>query len=228
MPFTVSIGSYCDHRHSKFNKYWSIIHGIMGMAAVLDPRYKLKFVELLFPVLYGEEKEKIEFQNLEGFVKTLFQEYESSVYGGSVPSSSSFGSSISSGHHVGFKNLLSDIASITRDGDESGGMSELDNYLKEKLLPKDMELDLLAFYPTLQRIAKDILAIPVSTVASESAFSTSGRLVSPHCIRLHLKTLEALMCAQKTEAYCCSVEFDYDVEEENTKESETTSLDDFI
>ena len=82
-------------------------------------------------------------------------------------------------------------------------MSELDNYLKEKLLPKDMELDLLAWwktngikYPTLQRIAKDILGIPVSTVASESAFSTSGRLVSPHRSRLHPKTLEALMCAQ--------------------------------
>ena len=62
---------------SKFNKYWSVIHEIMRMAAVLDPRYKLKFVELLLPVLYGEEKAKIEFQNLEGFVKTLFQEYES-------------------------------------------------------------------------------------------------------------------------------------------------------
>ncbi|KAL7596221.1 hypothetical protein Lser_V15G31442 [Lactuca serriola] len=172
-----------DQMVSKFNKYWFVIHGIMGMAAVLDPRYKLKFVELLLPMLYGEEKAKIELQNLESFVQTLFQEYESSVYGGSVPDSSSFGSSISSGNRVGFNKILSDIASITRDDDESGGMSELDNYLKEKLLPKDMEIDLLAWwktngikYPTLQRIAKDILAIPVSTVASESAFNTSGRL----------------------------------------------------
>nr|KAJ0227749.1 hypothetical protein LSAT_V11C100041260 [Lactuca sativa] len=112
-----------DQMLSKFNKYWSIIQWIMGMASALYPRYKIKFVELLFPVLYGEEKAKINFQNLEGFVKTWFQEYESShvsiksksqgVYGGSVPSSSSFGSSMSSGHHVGFKKLLSDIASIT-------------------------------------------------------------------------------------------------------------------
>nr|KAJ0197142.1 hypothetical protein LSAT_V11C700359350 [Lactuca sativa] len=239
-----------DQMVSKFNKYWSVIHGIMGMTAVLDPQYKLKFVELLLPVLYGEEKAKIEFQNLEAFVQTLFQEYESSnaskkrksesVYGGSVPGSSSFGSSISSGHRVGFKKLLSDIASITRDDDESGGMNELDNYLKEKLLPKDMELDLLAWWKT-NGIAKDILAIPVSTVASESTFSTSGRLVSPHRSRLHPKTLETLMCAQswllneiratcseETEAYCRSVEFDYDMEEENTKESGTTSLDDFV
>ncbi|CAI9283908.1 unnamed protein product [Lactuca saligna] len=131
------------------------------MATVLDPRYKLKFVELLLPVLYGEEKAKFEFQNLEGFVKTLFQEYESSNASkkrkSEVPSSSSFGSSISSGHRVGFKKLLSDIASITRDDDESGAT-----------------------------------------------------------------------CSEETEAYCRSVEFDYDVEEENTKESGTTSLDDFV
>ncbi|KAK9992708.1 hypothetical protein SO802_027693 [Lithocarpus litseifolius] len=51
-------------------------------------------------------------------------------------------------------------------------------------------------YPTLQRIARDILAIPMTTVASESAFSTSGRLLSPHRSRLHHDTLEALMCGQ--------------------------------
>ena len=51
-------------------------------------------------------------------------------------------------------------------------------------------------YPVLQTIARDILAIPVSTVASESTFSSSGRLVSPHCNRLYPKMIEALMCAQ--------------------------------
>ena len=61
---------------SKFDKYWSIIHGIMGMTAVLDPRYKLKFVELLMPALYGPEKAKNEFKILEGFVRTFFKEYE--------------------------------------------------------------------------------------------------------------------------------------------------------
>lgn len=45
------------------------------------------------------------------------------------------------------------------------------------------------------KMARDLLAIPVSTVASESAFSTSGRLISPHRSRLHPTTLEALMCA---------------------------------
>ena len=52
-------------------------------------------------------------------------------------------------------------------------------------------------HPTLQAIARDVLAIPVSTIAYESGFSTSGYIVSPHRSRLHPTTLEALMCARR-------------------------------
>ena len=64
---------------------------------------------------------------------------------------------------------------------------ELDHYLEDDLIPRTLDFDILAWwkangpnYPTLQQIARDILAIPISTVALESAFSTSGRLLSPH------------------------------------------------
>ncbi|KAF1897135.1 hypothetical protein Lal_00034837 [Lupinus albus] len=45
-------------------------------------------------------------------------------------------------------------------------------------------------------IAKDLLAIPISIVASESAFNTSGRFLTPHRSRLQPHTLEALICLQ--------------------------------
>jgi hypothetical protein len=38
--------------------------------------------------------------------------------------------------------------------------------------------------------------IPVTTVASESVFSTSGRIISPHRNRLAPNMVEALMCMQ--------------------------------
>jgi len=41
-------------------------------------------------------------------------------------------------------------------------------------------------------IARDILAISVSTVTFESAFSTSGRVVSPHRSRLHARSFDVL------------------------------------
>ncbi|KAF8408768.1 hypothetical protein HHK36_004837 [Tetracentron sinense] len=37
----------------KYDKYWLVIHGIMGVAAVLDPRYKMTLIEYYFPKLYG-------------------------------------------------------------------------------------------------------------------------------------------------------------------------------
>ncbi|GJW36626.1 zinc finger BED domain-containing protein DAYSLEEPER-like protein [Tanacetum coccineum] len=80
---------------------------------------------------------------------------------------------------------------------------EFDRYLEEGLEPRSPDFDILlwwklrgAKYPVMQAIARDILVIPVSSVASESAFSTSGRLISPHRSRLHPNTIEALMCAQ--------------------------------
>ena len=80
--------------------------------------------------------------------------------------------------------------------------SELDTYLEEddKTTP---DFDILMWwkvnrsrYPILSEIARDLLAILVSTVASESAFSAGGRFLSPHPSRLHPSTVEALMCTQ--------------------------------
>ena len=87
-------------------------------------------------------------------------------------------------------------------------ITELYHYLEEDVLPDNSQFDILLWwklngvkYPVLQIIARDILAIPVSTVASESVFSSSGRLVSPHRNRLHPKMIEALMCAQSINFY---------------------------
>jgi hypothetical protein len=51
-------------------------------------------------------------------------------------------------------------------------------------------------YHVLSRIARDILAIPVSTVSSESAFSTGGRVLDSFRSSLNPSTVEALICTQ--------------------------------
>ncbi|CAN0915353.1 Putative AC transposase [Linum grandiflorum] len=51
-------------------------------------------------------------------------------------------------------------------------------------------------YPTLQQIARDFVAVPITSVASESALSAGGRLLDPHRSRLHHSTVEAMMCAR--------------------------------
>ena len=75
----------------------------------------------------------------------------------------------------------------------------------ENLVPFNVEeeFDVLAWwkvnggnYPIFSQIARDILAIPVTTVAFEFAFSTGGRFVSPYHNRLYPSTLEDLMCSK--------------------------------
>ena len=51
-------------------------------------------------------------------------------------------------------------------------------------------------YPILSKMARDILAIPISTVAFENAFSTSGRILDAFRSSLSSKTVEALVCSQ--------------------------------
>lgn len=37
----------------KFDKYWGTIHEIMGVATVLDPRYKMELLEYYYEKMYG-------------------------------------------------------------------------------------------------------------------------------------------------------------------------------
>jgi hypothetical protein len=51
-------------------------------------------------------------------------------------------------------------------------------------------------YPVMSLLAKDVLAVPASTVPSESAFSTGGRIIDPLRCSPSTSTVEALICAR--------------------------------
>ena len=52
-------------------------------------------------------------------------------------------------------------------------------------------------FPVLSQLARDVLAIQVSSVASESAFSTSGRVLDPYRSCLTPYIVEVLLCTQQ-------------------------------
>ena len=64
-------------------------------------------------------------------------------------------------------------------------------------------MDILAFwkanqfrYPQLASMARDVLSIPISTVASESAFSMGGRIIDQYRSSLKPEVAEALLCTK--------------------------------
>nr|KAJ0189643.1 hypothetical protein LSAT_V11C800422610 [Lactuca sativa] len=137
----------------KFEKYWNVIHNVMSVATVLDPRYKLKLINYFFPKLYGEEA-RSEIMKIRNIITGLFEEYKKKhdeKRGTFLKRKCTT--------NLDFENMLSE--------DDGFEKTELDNYLAEKLLPNEESFDILMWW-------KDILAIPISTFASESTFSMSG------------------------------------------------------
>jgi len=82
--------------------------------------------------------------------------------------------------------------------------SELDTYLEKELVSfHEKNFDILQWwkrnsesYPTLAKMARDFLAVQVSSVASESAFSAAGRLTDHLRSSMSAETLEALICSK--------------------------------
>ncbi|CAL5193869.1 unnamed protein product [Lathyrus oleraceus] len=87
------------------------------------------------------------------------------------------------------------------------GQSQLDMYLEEATLDLDYteHLDVLQWwkntrhkFPELSVMARDLLSIPVTTVASESSFSIGSRVLNKYRNRLLSKNVEALLCSRNS------------------------------
>ncbi|KAH9671101.1 hypothetical protein KPL70_017221 [Citrus sinensis] len=82
--------------------------------------------------------------------------------------------------------------------------SEEERYLKDPVEdPSNLKLNVLLWwrvngsrYPILEKIARDVLAVPISTVASESAFSTERRIIDEYSSSLTPAMVEALICTE--------------------------------
>ncbi|XP_022873604.1 zinc finger BED domain-containing protein RICESLEEPER 2-like [Olea europaea var. sylvestris] len=127
----------------KFDKYWSGMHEILAIATILNPRYKMKLVEYYFPLIFGDEAQE-EVEKIRAFGHKLLKEYKRPHR--SIENTSLFPSS-------------SQSKSSTTSGKHSR-MAGFDTFIS---------LSVTADH----NVARDLLAISVSTVASESAFSTS-------------------------------------------------------
>ncbi|GAB4833632.1 hypothetical protein Ancab_039952 [Ancistrocladus abbreviatus] len=210
----LSFNSMASKMMEKFESYWGNpekINMLMFIAVVLDPRYKYEYVEFGIHQIYEAEKAKIVNAKLKKALCGLFEEYkdlntqvDELLHNCSQSKSSNLITALNalpekrkSMMHERFKNYKAKFASEVRK-------TELDRYLEERVEGHDDEnFDILIFwknsvnkYPILSLMARDVLAIPISTAASKLAFSTGGRVLDPFRSSLTPRIVEALICVQ--------------------------------
>ncbi|KAF7153348.1 hypothetical protein RHSIM_Rhsim01G0179600 [Rhododendron simsii] len=181
----------------KYDKYWENSHGFLGVAAVLDPRFKMSLIEYYYSSIYGAHGDAM-IESIRRCCFDLLTIYEGKNKNDGA-SSKPPASTTEVNNFDGFEMFLNAKKKVK----SAHVQLELDHYLADDLLPRHESFDILAWwkssglkYPTLQVIAQDVLVIPVSIVTSESSFSIGGRVITPNRNRLNPKTLEALMCTQ--------------------------------
>ena len=170
-----------------FEKYWNVSNKMLAVASVLDPRRKLECLALFYELIYGDSYE-VECGSIRDFLVQLVKDYESNIHEETshVSHVSPSQTLNSNGKRpievVGSSEVVDLLVKHCQSKQPKiAKKCEVEEYLEEQRIFDNGHFDLLAWwsaqsikYSTLSRIARDILAIPISTVASKSSFSTGG------------------------------------------------------
>ena len=202
------------------------INKMLIVATIFDPTKKMVLATMCFDELYGEDslEEKEMYESVMSVLRSLFKEYSerhmrSSSGQTDLATTSNTQASQSSRElsmitpdlvddGIGYKRIDRRYKSMLKEIGVKEKRDELDVYLKEGVENPDLmagvEYDVLSFwrrnctkFPILSQIAKDVLAMQVSSVASESAFSTGGRIIDPFRSCLTHFMVEVLMCTEQ-------------------------------
>ncbi|XP_040377742.1 zinc finger BED domain-containing protein RICESLEEPER 3-like [Oryza brachyantha] len=193
--------------HERHDKYWKDCNLVLAIAVVMDPRFKMKLVEFSYSKIHGVEAAK-HVKAVDDAVHDVYSEY--AVQGEeadrdthvSCRNTAAVSTPPNGDELLDFDVYLSEI-SVSRPS-----KSELDQYLEEALLPRVQELDVLEWwrlntlkFPTLSKMARDVLAIPVSMASGGgssifSAAATGSRMLDDYRSSLRPETVEALFCAK--------------------------------
>lgn len=200
----------------KFDRYWNDCCLVLAMAVVMDPRFKLKLVEFIFSKVFVQNAE--DWTRIVDYgLRDLFLQYtmETLTLSDTFGEDGNIGISITEISETNQEEHQGEIFLTTGDGlsdfdvyiseisENQQTKSELDRYLEEELSPKSQEFDVLSWwrlnryrYPTLSKMACDILSMPVSTVTRDSVFDTEIRRIDSYRRSLPPATLEALICTR--------------------------------
>ncbi|KAH0776082.1 hypothetical protein KY290_007493 [Solanum tuberosum] len=220
------LGKIASNMREKFDKYWGTpkkMNKMIFISCVLDPRHKFVSVGFALQMMFGKEGPILE-EGVRDYMNLLFGEYVKSLSkdkGSNVQSIGSLGTFMG--------NLMKHKAENTITV-----KTELQKYLAEENEVESKNFNILSWwkinsprFSVLAEMARDVLAIPTSSVASECAFSTGGRILDSFRSSLTPKLVQTLVCLQdwiRSESRPISVEEDIDVLEQLEQDLANTSI----
>ncbi|KAK9997349.1 hypothetical protein SO802_022035 [Lithocarpus litseifolius] len=188
------IRSIADRMRVRFDSYCIQLTRVSAVAAVFDPRTKLDFVHFSLKDLYGEGTAT--YSTIKDDIVQIFDGYAEAL--SSQPLYSSFINNDRSSSSYG--NNDCDVLGKWYKSRRDLQRAELNQYLQERT-SVSTELDVLGWwhthgqkFPTLRRMARDILAIPMSTSISNSAFCIEPMTINSIFNGLDPKIIEASTC----------------------------------
>ncbi|XP_019434594.1 PREDICTED: zinc finger BED domain-containing protein DAYSLEEPER-like [Lupinus angustifolius] len=193
----------------KFEKYWNDYSVTLAMGAVLDPRMKLEMLRCCYSEIdVGTADEKV--AHVKSNLYMLFEKYAAATTNNNQ-SNSNVQTNLTSGPLPKTSRSTTSVKRCMFDELKKhnmilisqAGKSQLDVYLDEPIKELDEELDVLKWwkgkvtrFPDLSLLARDLLSIPITTVASESAFSIGAHVLNKYRSRLLPKNVQALICTR--------------------------------
>ncbi|XP_013679775.1 zinc finger BED domain-containing protein DAYSLEEPER-like [Brassica napus] len=156
-----------------FDKYWDDMFLVLATASVLDPRFKMKYVDF-----YCSKSD-------EGSKAVSVLEYLRNVYARYAAND--------------IFQYLKFEGGRSREFQES----ELDSYLKEPVMEWNKDFKALEWwkeesqkYPILSRVARDILSIPISRATSYDAYVSEIREPPGYVLSMDAKAANAMVCGR--------------------------------
>ena len=191
---------------AKFDKYWGENNLLVAIASVMDARFKMKLIKYTFKELYSSVEASNHEEEVRDVLYKLYQEYFED-HKSNISTNQAEGSNSTVVHSSdsididlsGYYNYITSVDCIET------AKSELELYLEDGVVihnpTVDPPFDALSWwkenrnkYRILSRMACDILSIPITSVASECAFSAGSRVIDPHRASLGTETVEMLIC----------------------------------
>ncbi|CAN6811057.1 unnamed protein product [Brassica oleracea] len=194
-----------------FDKYWDDMFLVLAAASVLDPRFKMKYVD--FYCSKSDEGSKAE--SVLEYLRNVYARYAANdifrkpIYPVDYEEEDADDEEEEEDKEenkpdayedfVLFKEYLKFEGGRSREFQES----ELDSYLKQPVMEWNKDFKALEWwkeesqkYPILSRVARDILSIPISRASSYDAYVSEIREPPRYVLSMDAKAANAMVCGR--------------------------------